>query len=131
MNREDDEKLWDLLGKAPEVKFSPFFARNVLRHIREQSSWSSRVHLWFTWRRLVPLAGLAVAVVGTFLYLQTPASYEDVARAAPYDDVARDVPAVPDAIAKVDVQDYEVVADLDDLLATDESSLWDDTSSSL
>jgi hypothetical protein len=122
MNREDDEKLWDLLGQAPEVKFSSFFARNVLRHIREQPSWSSRVHLWFTWRRLVPLTGLAVAVVGTLLYLQTP---------APDEDVARNVPAVPDAIAKVDVQDYEVVADLDDLLATDESSLWDDTSSSL
>jgi hypothetical protein len=118
MNREDDEKLWDLLGRAPEVKFSPFFARNVLRHIREQSSWSSRASSWFTWRRLVPISAVAVAVIGTILFLQTPASRQDLGNE-------------PDAIAKIDVQDYEVVADLDDLLAADETSLWDDNSSSL
>jgi len=32
----------------------------------------------------------------------------------------------PDAVAKIDPQDYEVVADLDELLASDENSLWDD-----
>jgi hypothetical protein len=116
MNREDDEKLWDLLGRAPEVEFSPFFARNVLRQIREQSSWLSRVRSWFTWRRLVPISGLAAAVIGTFLFLQAPTPRQEVANE-------------PDAIAKIDVQDYEVVADLDDLLAADETSLWDDTSS--
>jgi hypothetical protein len=123
MNREDDEKLWDLLGKTPEVTFSPFFARNVLRRIREQSSWSSRVHSWFTWRRLVPLSALATAVIGTFLFLQIPTSYRDVA------SESDGIPKLPDTIAKIDVQDYEVVADLDDLLASDESGLWDDTSS--
>jgi len=32
-------------------------------------------------------------------------------------------------IAQIDVQDYEVVADLDNLLASDENSPWDDNSS--
>ena len=32
----------------------------------------------------------------------------------------------PDVIVKIDPQDYDVVADLDELLATDESNLWDD-----
>ena len=32
----------------------------------------------------------------------------------------------PDVVAKIDPQDYEVVADLDDLLAVDEGSLWDE-----
>jgi hypothetical protein len=29
-------------------------------------------------------------------------------------------------VAKIDPQDFEVVADLDDLLASDEGSLWDE-----
>jgi hypothetical protein len=121
MNREDDEKLWDLLGKAPSVEFSPFFARNVLRRIREQPSWSMRARSWFSLRRLIPVSALAVAVIGTFFFLHSPAPRENPASES----------AEPDVIAKIDVQDYEVVADLDDLLAVDENSLWDDNSSSL
>jgi hypothetical protein len=34
-----------------------------------------------------------------------------------------------DLIAQIDVQDYEVVADLDELLASDENNLWDENSS--
>jgi hypothetical protein len=30
----------------------------------------------------------------------------------------------PDVVAKIDPQDFEVVADLDELLAWDEESLW-------
>jgi hypothetical protein len=118
MNREDDEKLWDLLGRAPKVEFSPFFARDVLRRIRERPSWSIQVRSWLSLRRLIPVSAVAMAVIGTFLFLHTPASHQDPA-------------AESDLIAKIDSQDYEVVADLDDLLASDESSLWDDDSSSL
>jgi hypothetical protein len=118
MDREDDEKLWDLLGKTPSVEFSPFFARNVLRRVREQPSWSMRLRPWFSLRRLVPISALAAAVIGTFFFLQSPAPPENRA-------------TEPDVIAKIDVQDYEVVADLDDLLASDENNLWDDNSSSL
>jgi hypothetical protein len=121
MDREDDEKLWDLLGKAPSVEFSPFFARNVLRRIREQPSWFMAARSWFSWRRLVPVSALAAAVIGTFLFLHSPAPRENPATDS----------AEPDVIAKIDAQDYEVVADLDDLLASDESNLWDDNSSSL
>jgi len=118
MNREDDEKLWDLLGRAPKVEFSPFFARNVLRRIREQPSWSIQVRSWLSLRRVIPVSAVAIAVIGTFLFLHTPASHQDQVTES-------------DLIAKIDSQDYEVVADLDDLLASDESSLWDDDSSSL
>jgi hypothetical protein len=120
MNREDDEKLWDLLGEAPGVEVSPFFARNVLRRIREQPSWSTQLRSWFSLRRLVPISALAAAVIGAFFFLHNPAP-------VPSENSATE----PDVIAKIDAQDYEVVADLDDLLAVDESSLWDDKSSSL
>jgi hypothetical protein len=116
MKREDDEQLWDLLGRKAGPDISPFFARNVLRRIREQPSWSVRARSWFGWRKLVPVSALAVAVTGTFLFLHSPAL-----RQKPDTEL--------DVIAKIDVQDYEVVADLDDLLASDENSLWDDNSS--
>ena len=116
MNREDDEKLWDLLGRVPKVEFSPFFARNVLRRIREQSSWSIQVRSWLSLRRLIPVSAVAMAVIGTFLFLHTPASHQNPATES-------------DLIAKIDSQDYEVVADLDDLLASEENNLWDDNSS--
>ena len=36
--------------------------------------------------------------------------------------------SAPDVVVKIDPQDYEVVADLDELLAVDENSLWDENS---
>ena len=70
MKREDDEKLWDLLGHSAEPKISPFFARNVLREIREPQS-RSLVGPWLQW--LVPAAGVAVAIIASlFLRVQLP-----------------------------------------------------------
>ena len=34
--------------------------------------------------------------------------------------------AAPDVMAKIEPQDYDVVADLDELLTTDDNNLWDD-----
>lgn len=113
MNRDDDEQLWDLLGEAarPPV-VSPFFARNVLRQVRVQNRGFPR--LWSGWRRLIPVSGIVAATAAIFM------AYTFSFRPAPGSD--------DDAIARIDVQDYEVVADLDDLLAADESSLWDENS---
>jgi hypothetical protein len=111
MNREDDEQLWDLLGAARRPEASPFFARNVLRQIREGGLGS---RTWLSWRRLIPVSGIVAATVAIFI------AYTFSFRPSPGGD--------DDAIAKIDVQDYEVVADLDDLLASDENSLWDDNS---
>lgn len=110
MKREDDEKLWDLLGHAAEPKVSPFFARNVLREIRE-SRGSSPVTGWLKW--LVPATGVAVAVIAAlFLRVQTPGQNHS------------NLPA--DQLALLEAQDSEVMADLDDLIASDDSSSWDD-----
>jgi hypothetical protein len=32
----------------------------------------------------------------------------------------------PDVVAKIDPQDYDVVADLDELITSDDNNLWDD-----
>jgi negative regulator of sigma E activity len=117
MKREDDEQLWDLLGRAPETKVSPFFARNVLRQVRQEQSRSGQS--WFSWRRLVPASAVALAIAAAVVFVRNPAPQQATSSEPPVDPV----------IAQIDVQDYEVVADLDNLLASDENSPWDDNSS--
>ena len=120
MKREDDQQLWDLLGRTAEPKLSPFFARNVTRAIRQPSA--SRLSWLRTWlgpRTLIPAAGLAVAMVAGLM-----ATHYSSHQIKPGD-------AIPDVLAKIDPQDYDVVADLDELLAPDENNLWDDDTQTL
>jgi hypothetical protein len=117
MKREDDEQLWDLLGRTPGPRPSPFFARNVLRRIRQEPRWTG----WRSWlspRRLVPVSAVALALAAAVVFTHHPSTRQRTA--------SSDLDPI---IAKIDVQDYEVVADLDDLLASDDNNLWDDTSS--
>ena len=116
MKREDDQQLWDLLGQAVEPKLSPFFARNVLRQIRQEPRWFERARSRLRLRRLVPASGLALVVIAAIIFAHNPS--------------LRQKPAAnePDPVAKIDAQDYEVVADLDELLASDENNLWDEDS---
>src|ERR1043166_3985857 len=119
MRREDDVQLWELLGRAAEYKLSPFFARNVLREIRQGGRTIQNARTWLNWRRLVPASAVLAAIVAGIFALQHPIKPQGH---QPGGD--------SDVVAKIDPQDYEVVADLDDLLATDESGLWDDISNS-
>jgi hypothetical protein len=115
MNREDDQPLWDLLGKAVKPEVSAFFARNVLRKIREEGSEQGYLARFLHGRRLIPAAALTVALFAALLGIR-------IATVAPH---SKENPTV----AAVAVQDYEVVADLDELLASDENNLWTDNSS--
>jgi hypothetical protein len=116
MRREDDEKLWDLLGQASTPAVSPFFARNVLRTVRNRPVYLRSFGEWFGLSRLVPAATVAVALIAAIFVARVPAG--------PGLTTAND----SDPVAKIDPQDYEVVADLDELVASDEN-LWDDNSS--
>jgi hypothetical protein len=113
MKRDDDRELWDLLGRAAEPKISPFFARNVLREIRQPGGWAA-LRGWLTLRRLIPAAGVAGALIAVvFLRMHTSV--------APLAEPPSDI------LANVDAQDYEVVADLDDLLASDDNNSLDES----
>jgi hypothetical protein len=112
MKREEDEKLWDLLGRASEPAASPFFARNILRKIREAQGEPSPRH-WWNLRWLVPAAGVAVVIIaGLALPTQIVNQHRSDSRL--------------DVIALADGQDTELMADLDDLMASDENSALDD-----
>ena len=122
MKREDDQQLWDLLGRNPAPGVSPFFARNVLRRLREQPTWAAAFRPWFRLRRLIPLSGAVAAIAGAvFMMYQAPVQEQSVTEQPPNEEA--------ELFAKIDPQDYEVVADLDDLLASDENNLWDESSS--
>ena len=111
MKREDDEKLWDLLGHSAEPKISPFFARNVLREVRESESRSRRGG-WLQW--LVPAAGVAVAVIAAlFLRVQTPEPNYSESRADP--------------LTVIEAQDSELLADLEDLIEAEDNNSWDES----
>ena len=113
MEREDDQELWDLLGRAAEPKLSPFLARNVLRKTRQKASRFERTLSWLSLRRLAAATAVAIVVIGMAVAMHHPASQTPPASEA-------------DVVAKIDPQDYDVVADLDTLIAWDETSLWDE-----
>jgi len=115
MKPEDDQKLWDILGRVPAPEVSPFFARNVLRQIREapEASRFERVRRWISLRRLIPATALAAAAIVSIIVVHQPV-------------LQKSSENEPDVVAKIDPQDFEVVADLDELLASDEGSLWDE-----
>jgi len=113
MEREDDQELWDFLGRTTKPGLSPFFARNVLRKIRQGASRFERTRNWFSLRKLAAASAAVVLVIGLAIATHRPVSQTVGANE-------------PDVIAKIDPQDYDVVADLDELIAWDENSLWEE-----
>ena len=115
MKRDDDQELWDLLGRTPPPPLSPFFSRNVVRRVRNARAWPDFAS-WFTPRNLVPAAAVALILSLAALSIQVTPNEEATDN-------------LPDFIGAIDPQDYEVVADLDDLLAAEGDSVWDESDS--
>src|SRR5205823_14515713 len=106
MKREEDQKLWDLLGHATEPTASPFSASNVLRKIREAQGEASPRHWYMRW--LVPAAGVAVVIIaGLALPTQLIKQHRSNSQT--------------EAVLLADGQDGELMADLEDLMGSDES----------
>jgi len=113
MERKDDQELWDLLGRIAEPRLSPFFTRNVASKIRQEASRFERMRNWLSLRRLTAATAVAIVVIGMAIARHHPASQTPPASEA-------------DVVAQIDPQDYDVVADLDTLIAWDETNLWDE-----
>jgi len=106
----EDDALWDLLGKANSPSVSPFFSRNVVREVRQRKpSWAR----FFSRRlRFIP----ATAALGLLFCIS-------VDQVMQYSTSSTDT-----RTASADKVDYEVITNLDDLLASQESSVWLDDS---
>jgi hypothetical protein len=109
MNTEEHDELWELLGKAKETKASPLFSRNVLRAIRESQPESVTVFGWLRARWAVAVASMAtVAVIAVV-------TMERAERPDPLLVLAGQVSASPD---------YQVINHLDELLDSEQNSVW-------
>lgn len=118
MKREDDQQLWDLLGEARPTEVSPFFARSVIRAVRLRSQRFDWLGGWLSPTKVIPATVLAAAVVAALMLTHRPVSPNPADR-------------TPDVIVAIDPQDYDVVADLDELMAADDNNLWDDDTQTL
>ncbi len=113
MKREDDQELWDLLGKAATPALSPFFARNVVRQVRQESDSRGKLFGWLRPKFVVPASAVALALVFTGITLQRGSN-----------ELPADNP--PALLAALDPQDFAVVADLDTLIAMEDENLWEE-----
>lgn len=64
----EQDGLWELLGRGPRPKISPYFARNVLREIRQSPS----LFLWPVIPRWAAAAAFAVLIMAFVASLPVP-----------------------------------------------------------
>ena len=112
MKREDDDKLWDLLGHSAEPKVSPFFARNILRVIREEQLETAPRRSWIP-QWLVPVAGVAVVIIAALTF---PSHLVERNQGQTSTEI----------VTATDSQDNDLLADLDDLVGPEDSLVLDD-----
>jgi hypothetical protein len=122
MNADDNDKLWELLGKARQPSVSPFFSRNILRAVRPDTQEENAIPPSFLFRlghslrrwtwQLVIAGTCAVAALITI----APGTFVRHHHNAPVQaGISRQILGNPD---------YEVIKHLDELVADEESSLW-------
>jgi hypothetical protein len=111
MNREEDKQLWDLLGHSAAPQVSPFFARNVLRKIRQAQGEETPRPSWYL-RWLIPATGVAMVIIAG---LAIPTQIVNQHQVAPKTE----------AVAFTEGQDGDLIADLEDLIGSDDATLED------
>ncbi len=112
MDHEEHDDLWRLLGKARTPVVSPFFSRNVLRELRANRQEQPGILAWIFRRwQFTVVTALAVtfASIGAWQHFERPPTIAEL---------AQEVSASPD---------YAVISHLDELLASEETSVWLDT----
>jgi hypothetical protein len=102
---EENDALWELLGRARRVEASPYFARRVVGKIRNQQK-PFRFSPSILLRWLIPTAALAGLVLGWLAYQNQ--EQQDVFDA-----------------------DFNRTADLQSLVTSEDSFLWIEEDSTL
>ena len=116
MNQPDEhDDLWKLLGRARPPAVSPFFARNVVREVRglpqEPAGFFATLRRHWQLTLATAAAGCMIAALAS----QFIGGDLHNGQADPLAVIAQQVSDSPD---------YYVINDLDDLLASEESSVW-------
>jgi hypothetical protein len=97
---KESDALWDLLGRAPRVEASPYFARKVLAAIREEKQPRFSVSALLRW--VVPTGVFAAFVIGWAAYQHEQQDTFDAY--------------------------FDSAADLQSLIASEDTSVWMDES---
>ena len=95
---KENDALWDLLGRAPRVEASPYFARKVLAAIREEKQPRFSVFALLRW--VVPTVVFAAFVIGWAAYQHQQQDTFDAY--------------------------FDSAADLQSLIASEDTSVWMD-----
>lgn len=107
---EEHDELWQLLGKARTHEPSAFFARNVVREVRASQGQNLHFVAWLSRRWQFAAGGVCAVALAIVVLAQHRAGNGDQVAAI--------------AVQVSESPDYLVIRDLDDLLASEESSLW-------
>jgi hypothetical protein len=110
MKTEEQDDLWQLLGRSKAPAASPFFSRNVLRAIREEQQEKPGIFFWLRshWQ-VAAMSACAMVVAGGFAFVP------QAVRPDPVLVLAQEVSGSPD---------YQVISNLDELLDTERNSIW-------
>ncbi len=113
MNTEEQDDLWELLGRSKAPAPSPFFSRNVLRAIREEAQEKPGFFLWLRlhWR-VAAVSTCSVALAASFALRQMRQTEREP---DPVMMLAQQVSVSPD---------YQVISNLDELLDSERNSIW-------
>jgi hypothetical protein len=114
MNTEEHDDLWHLLGKARAPEPSPFFSRNVLRAVRERENTVGAGLRGFLRKWRLPALSAGVVFAAAVLMLNPLEQTDSVS------SLAQQVSASPD---------YQVITHLDELLDSEQNSVWLESSS--
>jgi hypothetical protein len=132
MKADDNDKLWELLGKTRPPAVSPFFARNVLRAVRQEEearpsvarprtilariTRSLRLLRRWAWQSALAATCAAAVLVAVAPNTIVRHHHTEVVESS---GVSKQIVGNPD---------YEVISHLDELVADEESSVWLDDS---
>jgi hypothetical protein len=116
MNHPDEhDDLWHLLGKVRRTKVSPFFSRNVLREVRAQKQDEPGFFALLQRRWQLALAATAVfAIIAVAGWQYRHADF--------FNGSSDQLTAIAQQVS--DSPDYDVISDLDELIASEDNSVW-------
>jgi hypothetical protein len=96
----ENDTLWKVLGQAKPAKASPYFVRKVLREVRNERQAPSRWHIFLRW--MVPVGAAAALAIGVTTW-QVEQQHQSEFNAY-----------------------FDSAADLESLVAFEETSAWAD-----
>lgn len=119
-----NDSLWELIGKAKTHEASPFFARNVVREIRETSPGKPFAWLKRKWT-FAATGAFAIAIAALF----TVSEFHSQTGQTGNMGNSGSVSPTPSIAQITQNPDSDVIANLDTLVASENNSIWLDHSS--